>query len=360
MEEQKETIKEQPNFNPYNTSISSVTNSGKKINFWFYSTISLSIISIALIILFFSSNTSNFITGKSISSKEAGLKIVSLLNDYPEFLSPYLTKGDINVTLKSVDEVSGVYKIETNISYQGNTIPLTVYTTKDGELFSGQMHNIDEIIDMIQSSKKQSSPKEIPKNDKPIVDIYVFSYCPYGLQFQKAMIPVYKLLKNKAELNTVFIGDMHGEYEKIESLRQLCIQKEYGKDKLWDYVEKFVMNTTIGDCNGDEKCVVPLIEILFKELGIDKTKIESCMKNDAEALYNADVNKAKSKGVSGSPTFIVNGVETSVERSPESIKNTICSAFNNPPGECNQTLSSQPASPWFGSSIKTSSSSGSC
>jgi len=52
----------------------------------------------------------------------------------------------------------------------------------------------------------------------------------------------------------------------------------------------------------------------------------------------------KKYGISGSPQLIVNGVEyqgTRSTRSSNSYKNQICAAFNNPPQECSQDLSSQ-------------------
>jgi hypothetical protein len=44
-------------------------------------------------------------------------------------------------------------------------------------------------------------------------------------------------------------------------------------------------------------------------------------------------------GVGGSPTFVINGKTVSVNRAAESIKQAVCSAFNTPPNECDQTLS---------------------
>ncbi len=170
------------------------------------------------------------------------------------------------------------------------------------------------------------------------------------MQFEKALVPVYNLFKDKADINVVAIGAMHGPFEKTESLRQLCIQENYGKDKLWAYLDKFIVNTAIGDCQGDDACLNPVLSPIMASLSIDKGKIDSCMTSNAESLYNADGARANSLGVSGSPTFVINGVESQVSRTPEAIKTAICNAFtdSSKPSECSQILSTTPATPGFG------------
>ena len=195
----------------------------------------------------------------------------------------------------------------------------------------------------------QDIPQTIVKSDKPVVEPFVFSYCPYGLQFEKALSPVYDLLKDKTDIRVVFIGAMHGEYEKIESYRQICIQKIYDKDKLWKYLNAFTMDVEIGKCKkGEEICVNPLIEKIFTSNGIDKSKIDSCMKNDAEKIYNQDVARAKELGATGSPTLVINNAKVKFTRSPDAIKELICSAFNSVPSSCSTKLSATQANSGFG------------
>ena len=138
------------------------------------------------------------------------------------------------------------------------------------------------------------------------------------------------------------------------------MRKNYGKDTLWDYLDKFNANTAIGNCRGDDACLTPLLSPIMNSFSIDKSKIDSCMASDAEALYNADGARASSLGVSGSPTLIINGVDSQASRSPDAVKTLICSAFNEVPSECSQTLSTSQASAGFGSDISSDSTSASC
>ena len=272
-----------------------------------------------------------------LSANTAGEKLTAFLN------ANYVPDG--GVAFKSAVAQGTLYLV--NLTYQGKDVQ--AYITKDGKYFlTANPVEIDTVKKDSSAATQQQPSAEVPKTASPKVEAFVFSYCPYGLQFEKALSPVYSLLKNKADINIVYIGAMHGEFEKTESLRQLCIQKNYGKDKLFAYLDKFDTNTTIGGCSGDAACLSPLLTGVMKSLSIDSTKIDSCMTSDAEALYSADMARASSLGVSGSPTFVINGVETSVGRTADAIKQAICGAFTTAPSECSQTLSSTSATAGFG------------
>ncbi len=292
---------------------------------------------IAIIAVIFGNGSSN----ASINKNQAGEKLVSFLNSN-------VVQGG-GVTLSSVTDEGSIYQV--NVLYQGQDIP--VFISKDGKYFaqSAVLITNDPVMRKdVSASAAPSASTTVSKTDKPKVEAFIFSYCPYGLQFEKALIPVYNLLKDKADINIVAIGAMHGEYEKIESLRQSCIQKNYGKDKLFAYLDKFALNTAIGSCNGNDACLTPLLTPLLSSLSIDKSKIDSCMASEAEALYNTDGARASSLGIGGSPTFVINGAQVQVGRNPEAIKTAICNAFTDSsrPNECSQTLSTTPATPSFG------------
>lgn len=262
------------------------------------------------------------------------------------------------VTVDSLKQQSGIYVAE--VTYQGQSIPL--YFTTDGKFISPgrPLYDLSSAADTNASSDNTTPSQDVPKTAKPIVQGFFFAYCPYGTQFEKAMAPVYDLLKSKTDMGIVFIGAMHGEYERVESLRQICVEKNYGDDKLWKYLKAFDENSAIGACSGTASCVDPLIQKIYTTLGIDKAKIDACMTKDAPALYDADVKEATSLGVSGSPTFMINGVQVSVNRSPEAIKKAVCDAFITAPKECETVLSTTAASPGFGASASAGSSAASC
>jgi len=317
-------------------------------NPWILATLVLGVLSMVLLI----STLFGGFTGNVVSSNSAGEKLLGF----------YQSLGIENLTVESVKEVSGLYQV--NLLYQGETV--SVYMTKDGKnlIPESAVSPLEPISD---SNNNNNEQKDVPKSDKPSIELYVFTYCPYGLQMEKAVLPVIDLLKDKIDFKIRQIGAMHDPqgcsgnscFEKTEAERQLCIEKEY-PDKFFNYILAFAEDTEIGNCKGDAACLVPKINALYAKLGIDSSKIDSCMKSDGEKLYNAEVSNSNSKSVSGSPTLLINGVNVQASRSPEAVKGIICSAFNNVPSECSTTLSTAQASAGFGKGTTSSSTSASC
>jgi hypothetical protein len=317
-------------------------------NPWILSTFVVGILAVVLL----AGSFGNFsFTGNVISADEAGNLLLGL----------YESGGLTGLSVDSVEEISGIYQV--NISYQGQVVPF--YVTKDGK-YIGQMTLVSSDS---PDSSSDSSPT-IPKSDKPVVELYVFTYCPYGTQAEKGIIPVVKLLGNKIDFRIRQIGAMHGEFEKIEAERQLCIEKNY-PDKYLDYLSAFISDSKIGDCNGDSACLTPLLNSIYSKLGIDASKINSCMKTDGEAMYDDEVSNAQSKGIRGSPTLVINGVAIPMSsdnkfyafndqkipfsRSADTYKKIICSLFNTKPEECSKVLSTDSPSAGFGASSGSSS-----
>ena len=281
------------------------------------------------------------VNGDYISSTQAGDDAIVFVN---EFL---LENG--GATLISIEEESGLYKINTDID--GQEVP--IYSTKDGKyiILPQGFIDVEEFRDSMEGLEDQPEPvgEEVPKSDKPVVNVFVMSYCPYGLQMQKAMLPVMSLLGDKADININFVHYiMHGLKEVEENNRQYCIQKEQ-PDLLIDYLECFVQSDDTGKCQSD--------------VGIDTEQLDSCL-DDLEGEfaptqtfedssenyppYPVDAALSNQYGVRGSPTLVINGKTMSVQRSPEAIKSAVCDAFNTPPEECNTALSSNPAAPSIG------------
>jgi len=330
----------------------------KKRNVWRASFLSSTIIIAVLLIIILSGLGCKGFTGK-MSADAAGEKALNFIKDN-------LVRPGTNVSINDVEENNGLYKITFEISAGSQSQEVESYITEDGKMLfpSG--------IDMVKFEEEKKAQSQtttttvsqsIQKSDKPVARAFVMSHCPYGLQFLKAYIPVMELLGDKADLEVNFVNYiMHGEDEMKDNTRIYCVQKE-ARDKLTDYLRCYVEKHDYENC--------------LQEAGIDKTSIDTCIQ-DADTEFNitktfqestsqfppypVDDALNKQYGVRGSPTFVINGKTVSVARSPEAIKEAICSAFNNPPSECQQTLSSTAESPGFGpvGSGSGSSSGGGC
>lgn len=266
-----------------------------------------------------------------------------------DFINKNLMQPGSTATLGDVTEESGLYKIVVNIP--GGQIPqVNSYMTKDGKIFFTQGLDIEEYEAQAQAAKNsnpnsqaQTPAAEPPKSDKPVVDVFVMSHCPFGTQIEKGILPVMNLLDDdEAEIDVKFVHyAMHGDKEVIEEEKQYCIQKNE-EDKYDDYLKCFLASSG-GTAQESDACV--------DQVGIDKTKLQKCIDStDVGDSQNVKLNADESKkyGVQGSPTLVINGKQISTSRDPQSLLNTICSAFNVKPEDCNVKLSTQNPSSGFG------------
>ena len=214
-----------------------------------------------------------------------------------------------------------------------------------------------------QQAPSQQQAASVPKSKKPVVELFVMSYCPYGLQMEKAFLPAMELLKNKADISVKYVSYiMHGEKEVAENTRQYCISKEQ-PTKYAAYLNCFF---TAGQNDGKEadynKCL--------KSAGVNVSNLNNCYaKADKEfgitakyndqaswlsgryAIYPVHQTENSKYGVQGSPTLVINGVQSEAGRTPEAIKQAICAAFTTPPSECNTTLPNTPFQAGFGLAV---------
>ena len=288
---------------------------------------------------------------------EEGLTPQAAADKAINYINENLLQEGFTASLVSVAEENGVYKFHLKVGEN----EFDSYVTKDGKLLF-----VNPPIDLEEKpiSQAENEAKEVSKRDIPDIKLFVMSYCPFGLQAQKMFLPVYNLLKDKAEMGVYFVNYiMHGKEEIDENLRQHCIQEEQ-KEKYYNYLACFVQD---GDF---EKCLT--------EAEIDKTKLAACIsstdsQHSITELYNnqntwlngqyprfdvqTDLNEKY--GVRGSPTIVINDtVVNIITRSPEEFKKIICQAFIAEPEECSQNLSSDIPSAGFGGGTASSSGGG--
>lgn len=206
------------------------------------------------------------------------------------------------------------------------------------------------------NAEQQLPPPVVPKSDKPKIELFVMSYCPYGLQMQKAYLPAWDLLKNKADISLKFVSyAMHGLKEVEENTRQYCIQAEQ-PTKFQAYLKCFSGNGDTTSCLSSagvsksrmDSCVTAT----NKKFGVmDKYNNQATWLSGQFPIYPVHQDLNDKYQVQGSPTLIINGVEASVGRTPEAVKQAICAAFNKAPAECDTALSTSGFEPGFGTSV---------
>jgi len=275
-----------------------------------------------------------------------------------------LMQSGSKATVKEITTEYGLYKLKIDIISD----VVESYLSKDGKLFFPQALNIEETAKLAATAgaNAASAPAATVavKSDKPIVELFVMSYCPYGTQIEKGILPVLAALGDKIDFELRFCSyAMHGQKELNENLTQYCIQKEQN-NKFDSYLSCFLESSVSDACLDSAK--------------IDKTKLAACVtKTDKSYKVTSnfndnigyqgsypgfDVDKAANDkyNVGGSPTLIINGQEISSARDSASLLATICSAFTTQPTECEAVLSSTSPAAGFGSGTATTGTDAGC
>ena len=286
-------------------------------------------------------------TSKNLNETQARAKVESFVNSF-------LMSGGNKATIKEVTDEYGLYKFKIDIV----TSVVESYLTKDGKLFFPQALDVDKISsgkgngDTSGANQAAPSSSVSKKSDKPKIELFVMSYCPYGTQIEKGILPVVEALGKKIDFELKFCNySMHGDKELTENMTQDCINKEQTA-KFNTYLKCFLgsgdsaacMTSTGIDKNKVSTCVAK-VDSQYKVMENSKNKVNYQGSYPSFDLYKADNEKYK---VGGSPTLIINGEEIQSGRDSASLLKTICSAFNNAPKECQTTLSSDSPAPGFG------------
>lgn len=199
--------------------------------------------------------------------------------------------------------------------------------------------------------------------DKPELDFYVMSFCPYGNMIETALRPVFDLLGDKVTMRPRYIFEkvegslstyctknnpdpancatyvknsngqlkdeadcktqiaamvkscndeskylkigsnyytsLHGRMEANQDVRELCAYKLADDKKLW---WDFVKNV-------NDNCTSTDADTCWEEqaqkAGLDTTKITECFNNDAASLIDEEVAATTKNKVTGSPTLYI-------------------------------------------------------
>ncbi|MFH0752785.1 MAG: hypothetical protein V1914_04295 [archaeon] len=296
----------------------------KQNKFWMVSTFIL----LGVVIALFATNSEYLenISGNTVlSAEEVAEQTVNYLNNN-------LLTGGIEATITKTDKIdSCLYKIKLDIGPQ----EFESYVSSDGKyLFPTAVDTTIEI-----EPPEVPEMEDIPQTDKPVMDMFVMSQCPFGVQAEDAMLEVADILGDKIEYNIHYIvtdnGDgtfrsLHGQPETDEDIRQLCIAAK----------EPALFNDYLKCLNADYRNAETIWEGCATEAGIDVETLKTCAEGDeGKQLLSDDSIIAMVKGIGGSPTIEINGVGYNGARSANALKIAMCDAFTTAPEECEEALS---------------------
>lgn len=316
-------------------------------NPWMISTIVLGIISIIAILFAIGFGTGLFNT--QISQKQASNELTTIFSDMGQA-----------ITVLGISEESNLYKFD----LESNGQTRNAFMTIDGKYLITSVMDIKTLKEQIEALKNANLNEEIKtqepiKTDKPEVELFVMSYCPFGTQAEKGILEAVKSLGSSVDFKIKFVDYiMHGEKEVYENLTQYCIQKEE-PNKFINYLECFLKdgdnNSCIVNTNVDVVKLEDCKTLIDKEYKITELlKDETTWLNGTFPQFNVDSEMNLKYGVQGSPTLIVNGVEMDSSRSADAYLKTICASFKEAPEVCNLSLSTETPTAGFGYTGTTS------
>ena len=150
----------------------------------------------------------------------------------------------------------------------------------------------------------------IARVGKPTLELFVMSYCPYGVQAEEKLLPIVKEFGDEIDFKLQFIAQeknepsaqditpftsLHGYPEVAENIRQLLIAQEY-PDRYLDYIL----------CRG--KKLDKSWEDCAEKLGINVAKIQALSDSpEVEQLFRENIKRAAELGIKASPTILVDG-----------------------------------------------------
>lgn len=264
------------------------------------------------------------------------------------FINSVLIAPGTTAEIKEISTEGGVFKLL--VETQGKEI--VSYMSGDGNMFFPSVMDIEMMLDEKAASLL---PKEVTqKTEKPVVDLFVMSHCPYGTQIEKGIIPVIKELGDSIDFNLKFVNyAMHGEKEVREQVTQYCIEKNQNENFL-PYLECFL--GTDGAPTAGEACLA--------EFEIDSEALASCTE-ETDTEFNITANledqsgqlprfmihdtENKKYGIAGSPALVINEqVIDKAGRNPKELLRLICSAFEEKPEACAAELPEATPAAGFG------------
>jgi len=140
--------------------------------------------------------------------------------------------------------------------------------------------------------------------DSPVVIVAFMDFkCPNS----KAAAPILQDLADKYGFKTkIIIRNFPGEtiHPGATQLAQLAVcAYMQGKSKYWSvYDMLFAQQDQLGSSLSDAE-----IQSIAGDYGLNYQMLADCMKNQADAVINSDMVTGVDAGVSGTPTFFVNG-----------------------------------------------------
>jgi 2-hydroxychromene-2-carboxylate isomerase len=170
-------------------------------------------------------------------------------------------------------------------------------------------------------------PASAPPAVKPVaVDLYVMSMCPFAVEVEQALGPVFARLGSDATLRLGFVGmetkpgefqTLHGHVEVYGDLVQACLAA----------IAPAAMPALLA-CMADDPENIPENWAKCAPAGVDADEVKRCAEGERGAkLLSAAFKESEARGVEGSPTIYIAGKAYEGARSTGALLRALCGAY---------------------------------
>ena len=114
------------------------------------------------------------------------------------FVNEHLLSGGLTANVLEIESESGFWKLTIELS-DGREVDSLL--SKDGKIFVPEAIYIEEFQAEAEKQKLEAKTAQaemlasIEKNERPVVELFVMSHCPFGTQAEKAVLPASSMAK---------------------------------------------------------------------------------------------------------------------------------------------------------------------
>jgi len=277
-----------------------------------------------------------------VDTEALKLKVEEFLNNNNEELGiPEAAKIQITDVFAVGD---GIFNFDVGLEIEGEVVPAGAVMATENKIILGPVLDLN-----FSSEKTNDGTVTVAKQEVPDVDLYIWGYCPGGAATLDIYAEAVAELAEVANVGVVLFHAGHGEFELQQNKIQAAIQELF-PEKYWDYAKDVyddvypVCNTSNGTAAnaGTVECDLEESTKLMEKVGIDADAVMALVEQKGDILFATDREKSIALGISTSPSLVINGINVGpFEKTPEGIKNSICSTFTEIPEVCGVQLSEE-------------------
>lgn len=228
-----------------------------------------------------------------------------------------------NVPTIKVDEMkeTGVKGVRQGfIASEGGQVPILVSGDRK-TIMVGKLENLED--DPAAETARKISLENVPSKGDPKAQVTVVEYsdfqCGYCLRAANGVADLLKDYKGKVRvLYKQFPLSFH-KWAEEASIASLCVYDQ-ANEKFWEFHDAIFEKQSEIKVAGAKETFAEMA----RNLGVDMKKYDECVKSEeTRRRVASDMNEGRSIGVSGTPTFVVDGFVISGGANMKAIRNAV-------------------------------------